>query len=50
MIIAPEDIAIKVKNAISNAGVRIDEIGFVDQSGVSKLITETGERRIKTII
>ena len=49
MIIAPEDIALQVKNAISNAGVRIDEIGFVDQSGVSKLITETGEEKLKPL-
>ena len=49
MIIAPEDIALQVKNAISNAGVRIDEIGFVDQSGVSKLITETGEEELKPL-
>ena len=43
MIIAPEDIAFKVKNVISNAGVKINEIGFVDQSGVSKLIKQTGK-------
>jgi hydrogenase expression/formation protein len=43
MIIAPEDIAFKVKDVISNAGVKINEIGFVDQSGVSKLIKETGK-------
>ena len=49
MIIAPEDIAIQVKKVISNAGVRIDEIGFVDQSGVSKLITETGEEELKPL-
>jgi hydrogenase expression/formation protein len=49
MIIAPEDIAIQVKNVISNAGVRIDEIGFVDESGVSKLITETGEEELKPL-
>ncbi len=49
MIIAPEDIAIQVKNTISNAGVRIDEIGFVDETGVSKLITETGEEELKPL-
>ena len=47
MIIAPEDIASLVKKAISRAGVRIDEIGFVDQTGVSKLIKETGEEELK---
>jgi hydrogenase expression/formation protein len=49
MIIAPEDIAMRVKTAILNAGVRIDEIGFVDQSGVSKLIRETGEEELKPL-
>jgi len=49
MIIAPEDVASKVKNAISKAGVRIDEIGFVDQTGVSKLIKETGEEELKPL-
>jgi hydrogenase expression/formation protein len=46
MIIAPEDIAKRVKKAILNAGVKIDEIGFVDKSGVSKLIKETGEEEL----
>ena len=49
MIIAPEDVASRVKNAISKAGVRIDEIGFVDQTGVSKLIKETGEEELKPL-
>ena len=43
MIIAPEDVAARVKRAIINAGVRIDEIGFVDKTGISKLIKESGE-------
>ena len=50
MIIAPEDIAVHVKKAISNAGVRINEIGFVDQSGISKLIKENGaEEELKPL-
>ncbi|HEX7468634.1 MAG TPA: AIR synthase-related protein [Methanobacterium sp.] len=49
MIIAPEDVAIRVKNAISNAGVRIDEIGFVDETGKSKLIKDTGEEELKPL-
>ena len=49
MIIAPEDVASRVKNAISKTGVRIDEIGFVDQTGVSKLIKETGEEELKPL-
>jgi hydrogenase expression/formation protein len=49
MIIAPEDVASKVKNAISNVGVKINEIGFVDDSGVSKLIKEDGEEELKPL-
>jgi len=43
MIIAPEDLATKVKNVISNAGVKINEIGVVDNTGISKLIKEDGK-------
>lgn len=43
MIIAPEEIASKVKTAISGVGVRIDEIGIVDNSGVSKLHKVNGK-------
>jgi hydrogenase expression/formation protein len=39
----------RVKKAISNTGVRISEIGFVDQSGISKLIKETGEEELKPL-
>ncbi len=50
MIIAPEEIAVNVKKAISNAGVKINEIGFVDQSGISKLIKENGaEEELKPL-
>jgi hydrogenase expression/formation protein len=49
MIIAPDDIAKKVKKVILDAGVRIDEIGFVDDSGVSKLIKETGVEELKPL-
>jgi hydrogenase expression/formation protein len=49
MIIAPEDVASRVKSAISNAGVKINEIGFVDKTGVSKLIKETGEEELKPL-
>ena len=40
MIIAPADVASKIKNAISKAGVKIDEIGLVDDTGVSKLFKQ----------
>jgi hydrogenase expression/formation protein len=49
MIIAPEDVALRVENAISSAGVKIKEIGYVDQTGVSKLMTETGEEELKPL-
>jgi hydrogenase expression/formation protein len=49
MIIAPEDVALRVKNAISSAGVKINEIGFVDQTGVSKLVKDTGEEELKPL-
>ncbi|HSQ01828.1 MAG TPA: AIR synthase-related protein [Methanobacterium sp.] len=49
MIIAPEEVALRVENAISSAGVKIKEIGYVDQTGVSKLITETGEEELKPL-
>ena len=49
MIIAPEDVASKVKKAISNVGVKINEIGFVDDTGVSKLIKEDGEEKLKPL-
>lgn len=43
MIIAPEDLVTKVKNVVSSAGVKINEIGVVDNSGISKLIKEDGK-------
>jgi hydrogenase expression/formation protein len=50
MIIAPEDLATKVKNVVSSAGVKINEIGVVDNSGVSKLIKEDGrEEELKPL-
>jgi hydrogenase expression/formation protein len=50
MIIAPEDLATKVKNVVSSAGVKINEIGLVDNSGISKLIKEDGrEEELKPL-
>jgi hydrogenase expression/formation protein len=49
MIIVPEDVASRVKNAISSVGVKINEIGYVDKTGVSKLIKETGEEELKPL-
>ncbi len=49
MIIAPEDVASRVENVISSTGVKIQEIGYVDSTGVSKLIKETGEEELKPL-
>ena len=49
MIIAPEDIASNIKKVISNVGVKIDEIGFVDDSGVSKLVKNGKEEELKPL-
>lgn len=50
MIIAPEDMATRVKNVVSSAGVKINEIGVVDNSGISKLIKEDGrEEELKPL-
>jgi hydrogenase expression/formation protein len=42
MIIAPEDIAIEVEKAVSSAGVQIGRIGEVDNTGIPRLLTESG--------
>lgn len=50
MIIAPENLATRVKKVVSGAGVKINEIGVVDNSGISKLIKEDGrEEELKPL-
>lgn len=49
MIIAPEDVASKVKKAVSGVGVAIDEIGYVDESGKSKLVKDGVEEELKPL-
>lgn len=49
MIIAPEDVAGKVKKAIKSADVAISEIGHVDGSGKAKLIKNGVEEEIKPL-
>lgn len=49
MIISSEDVASNVKKAISNIGVRISKIGYVDESGVAKLIKDNGEEELKPL-
>lgn len=46
MIITPEDKVSKVKNAISDAGVRISEIGVVDDKGKSRLVKDGKETEL----
>lgn len=49
MIIAPKDVATEVKKVISSVGVRIDEIGYVDESGKSKLMKDGVEEELKPL-
>ncbi|MGZ7067012.1 MAG: AIR synthase-related protein [Methanobacterium sp.] len=49
MIIAPEDVAEEVKKAINYAKVEIAEIGFIDDSGKSKLVKEGSEEELKPL-
>ncbi|MCK9152314.1 AIR synthase-related protein [Methanobacterium alcaliphilum] len=42
MIIAPEDVARKVEKVISQSGVRVSEIGEVDNTGVPRMIKDDG--------
>ena len=49
MIIAPEDVAGKVKKAVSDAGVAISEIGFVDETGKAKLVKDDGVEELKPL-
>ncbi len=49
MIIAPEDVAEEVKKAISGADVGIAEIGYIDDTGKSKLIKDGVEEELKPL-
>ncbi|MGZ7094860.1 MAG: AIR synthase-related protein [Methanobacterium sp.] len=49
MIIAPEDVAEEVKKAINGEKVEIAEIGFIDDSGKSKLVKEGSEEELKPL-
>lgn len=49
MIIAPEDVALEVKKAISSANVGIAEIGYIDDSGKSKLVKDGVEEELKPL-
>lgn len=49
MIIAPEDIAEELKNAVNDANVAITEIGYIDDSGKSKLVKDDAEVELKPL-
>ena len=46
MIIAPTNIAEQLKKVVSDAGVRIDEIGYITNSGIAKLVKEDKEEEL----
>jgi len=49
MIIVPEEASNDVKKVINNVGVPISEIGFVDKTGVSKIIRDGMEEELKPL-
>ena len=49
MIIAPPNIAEQIKKVVSDAGVRIGEIGFINDSGIAKLIKEDKDEELKPL-
>lgn len=49
MIIAPEDVAEEVKKAINSVNVGIAEIGFIDDTGKSKLVRDGVEEELKPL-
>ncbi len=48
MIIAPENVAKESKKVIEEVGVKVEEIGMVDKSGVPRLIKEDGSAEVIT--
>lgn len=46
MIVAPEDIVEKIKKSIGTAGVKIAEIGKVDDTGIPRMIKEDGKEEV----
>jgi len=43
MLIAPEDVSKRIIKSAESVGVKIKEIGKVDNSGISKMIKSNGE-------
>jgi len=46
MIVAPEDMVLKIKKSIGTAGVKIAEIGKVDDTGIPRMIKEDGKEEV----
>jgi len=46
MIVVPEDVAEEVKKSVQSVGVKIAEIGKVDDTGIPRMIKESGEEEI----
>ncbi|KZX14769.1 thiamine-monophosphate kinase [Methanobrevibacter cuticularis] len=46
MLIAPKDVAKKIINSIESVGVKIAEIGTVDDTGIPRMIKSNGEEEI----
>jgi hydrogenase expression/formation protein len=46
MIVAPEDVAKRVTKSIESAGVKISEIGTVDNTGIPRMIKEDGKEEV----
>jgi hydrogenase expression/formation protein len=49
MIIATKDVAQEVEKVVRRAGVEIDRIGRVDETGVPRLLTPTGEVELRPL-
>lgn len=46
MIIAPEDVAKKITKSVSSVGVKISEIGTVDNTGIPRMIRQDGKEEV----
>jgi len=49
MIIVPGEVSDDVKKVINDVGVPISEIGFVDETGISKLVKDDVEEELKPL-
>lgn len=49
MVIAPKDVCEEIKDVVSKVGVKIDYVGYVDDSGVPKLKSKNEEKILKPL-